>query len=332
MKQCLVLLLLLSFSLPVIAAKKLPYEYYRVGSISDVSNIKTESGTVLMGGGTDVDAAFQWLCSLSGNGDFLVIRATGTDAYNPYIKQLCPKSNSISTLIIPTREAANLDEVITYINEAEVIWIAGGDQSNYINYWKETPVQDAINDRILQGIPVGGTSAGLDVLTQFVYSALASKGSTSEQALTDPFNKYITLDSNFITTLPFLEGVIGDSHTITRDRMGRDIAFLCRIYAYGWSLEPRGISVDEETALLIDAHGTGTVVGNSNVYFLQAPGAPEVCKSGNPLTYRNIGVYRINAQAGSYNLWSWLGHNGSEYGVSAIDGVLISDQSNLSPY
>jgi hypothetical protein len=36
-----------------------------------------------MGGGTDVDAAFQWMCQRSGGGDFLVIRATGTDAYNP---------------------------------------------------------------------------------------------------------------------------------------------------------------------------------------------------------------------------------------------------------
>ena len=62
----------------------------------------TTPGTVLMGGGTDVDGAFQWMCGKSGNGDFLVIRATGTDAYNPYIEQLCPSVNSVATLIIPT--------------------------------------------------------------------------------------------------------------------------------------------------------------------------------------------------------------------------------------
>ncbi|SFJ09358.1 hypothetical protein SAMN05428978_11033 [Nitrosomonas sp. Nm34] len=28
------------------------------------------------------------MCKLSGNGDFLVIRAAGKDAYNPYIQQL----------------------------------------------------------------------------------------------------------------------------------------------------------------------------------------------------------------------------------------------------
>ena len=69
------------------------YSYFRVGNASDVATATT-AGTVLMGGGTDVDAAFQWMCQRSGNGDFLVIRATGTDAYNPYIQQLCPNEDT----------------------------------------------------------------------------------------------------------------------------------------------------------------------------------------------------------------------------------------------
>jgi len=80
------------------AAKQ--YSYFRVGNSSDITTTTTP-GIVLMGGGTDVDAAFQWMCGRSGGGDFLVIRATGTDAYNPYIQQLCPGINSVATLIIP---------------------------------------------------------------------------------------------------------------------------------------------------------------------------------------------------------------------------------------
>src|SRR5262249_25823034 len=72
---------------PAFAAKQ--YSYFRIGNPNDVTT-STNPGTVLMGGGTDVDAAFQWMCQRSGGGDFLVIRATGTDAYNPYIQQLCP--------------------------------------------------------------------------------------------------------------------------------------------------------------------------------------------------------------------------------------------------
>lgn len=305
------------------------YSYFRVGNAADISTATT-AGTVLMGGGTDVDAAFQWMCQRSGNGDFLVIRATGTDAYNPYIQQLCPNENSVATLIIPNRTAASDPFVISTIQNAEALWIAGGDQSNYINYWKGTPVQTALQGLIARGVPVGGTSAGMNVLSQFIYSAQASQGVTSSQALADPFNRYITLDRDFVN-ISTAAGLIGDPHFVTRDRMGRDLAFLCRINLNGWSATPRGISIDEQTALLIDASGNGTVVGIGTVYFLQAPGAPQVCQSKTPLTYLNIGVYRITV-GGTFNLGSWSGNGGVSYSVSANAGVLSSTQSGGAIY
>ena len=189
MRKFLLLLFVFSVVLPAVAAKQ--YSYFRVGYSNDVF-ASTTPGTVLMGGGTDVDAAFQWICQRSGNGDFLVIRATGTDAYNPYIQQLCPNENSVATLIIPNRTAASDPFVISTIQSAEALWIAGGDQSNYINYWKGTPVQDALNGLIAGGVPIGGTSAGMNVLSQFIYSAQASQGVTSSQALADPFTRYIS--------------------------------------------------------------------------------------------------------------------------------------------
>jgi len=318
---------LLCISLPALAAKK--YSYFRVGNANDVVT-STTAGTVLMGGGTDVDAAFQWMCGLSGNGDFLVIRATGTDAYNPYIQQLCPAENSVATLIIPNVAAANDPFVIATIQNAEALWIAGGDQSNYINFWKGTPVETALNGLIARGVPIGGTSAGMNVLTEFIYSALLSQGVTSSQALADPFNKYITLDRDFVS-LAALQGIIGDPHFVTRDRMGRDLAFLCRIYVNGWSLAPRGISIDERTALEIDSRGRATVVGTSTVYFLQAPGAPQVCQSGVPLTYQNIGVQRINS-TGTFDISRWSGTGVISYSVSANAGVLSSTQAGGSIY
>src|SRR6059058_898180 len=310
------------FITPAFAAKQ--YSYFRVGNANDVTTATT-GGTVLMGGGTDVDAAFQWMCAHSGNGDFLVIRATGTDAYNPYIQQLCPNENSVATLIIPNRTAASDPFVVSTIQNAEALWIAGGDQSNYINFWKGTPVETELNALIARGVPIGGTSAGMNVLTQFVYSALASQGVTSSQALADPFTRYITLDRDFVT-LANLQGIIGDPHFVTRDRMGRDLAFMCRIYLNGWSSTPRDIAIDEQTALLIDASGHGTVVGSSTVYFMQAPGAPQVCQPNTPLTYDNVSVYRINS-TGTFNLGHWSGKSGIAYTVSANAGVLSSTQS-----
>jgi cyanophycinase len=312
---------------PAFSAKQ--YSYFRVGSASDVTTA-TKPGTVLMGGGTDVDAAFQWMCQRSGNGDFLVIRATGTDAYNPYIQQLCPGENSVATLIIPNRTAASDPFVMTTIQNAEALWIAGGDQSNYINYWQGTPVEDALNTLISRGVPIGGTSAGMNVLAEFIYSAQASQAITSSEALANPFSKYITLVRDFVG-ISILQGIIDDPHFVTRDRMGRDLAFMCRVYTNGWSSAPRDISIDEKTALLIDESGSGTVVGSSTVYFLRAQGAPQVCQPGVPLTYQNIAVYRINA-GGSFNLSTWKGKGGATYAVSANAGVLSSTQSNGSIY
>lgn len=327
MKPLAVLLLLSCMVVPASADKK--YSYFRVGNANDVTTATTP-GTVLMGGGTDVDAAFQWMCQRSGNGDFLVIRATGTDAYNPYIQQLCPSENSVATLIIPNASAANDPDVASIVQHAEAIWIAGGDQSNYINYWTGTPVQSILNALIAQGVPIGGTSAGMNVLSQFVYTALASQGATSSQSLADPYNKYISLGQNFVN-IGILQGMIDDPHFVTRDRMGRDLAFLCQIYNNGWSNAPRDIAIDEQTALLLDNKGNGTVVGNSTVYFLQAPGAPQVCQPKTALTYQNISVYRIDT-TGKFNVVSWKGTGGTSYSVSANAGVLSSTQSGGGIY
>lgn len=188
------------------AARK--YSYYRIGDAADVV-APTTAGTVLMGGGPDVDEAFQWMCARSGNGDFLVIRTTGTDAYNPYVGALCPGLNSVATLVVPSIASANDPFVVNAVRTAEAVWIAGGDQSTYVAYWKNTALQDELNAAIGRGVPVGGTSAGMMVLTPFIYSATGSQGVTSSQALADPFNKYITLDRDF-AALEALQDVVGD--------------------------------------------------------------------------------------------------------------------------
>ncbi len=91
-------------------------------------------------------------------------------------------------------------------------------------------------------------SAGMNVLSQFLYSALASQGVTSSQALADPFNRYITLDENFVS-ISNMHGQLDDPHFVTRDRMGRDLAFMCRVNLNGWSAMPRDIAIDEQRSM-----------------------------------------------------------------------------------
>jgi cyanophycinase len=316
--------LALSFPLTLLAAKK-TYTYSVVGNSGDVVRTTTK-GTVLMGGGTDVDAAFQWMIGKSGGGDFVVIRATGTDAYNPYINGL-GTVDSVATLIITARAGASDPFVVNTIRNAEALWIAGGDQSDYINLWKGTPVADAINYVAnTKGAPVGGTSAGLAVLGQFIYTGAAGSV-TSSQALANPFHSYVTLDRDFVS-IANLGNVITDSHFVTRDRLGRLVTFLARILNNGWTSDVKGVGIDEATALLVNPDGSSTRVGSGAAYFFHPPGPAQVCVSGTPLTYQNVAVYKVSGSA-TFNFATWTGSGGSSYTVSANSGALSSSNGSI---
>jgi cyanophycinase len=284
---------------------------------------------VLMGGGPDVDQAFAWMIAKAGGGNFVVIRSRGTDAYNPYIYAM-GGAQSVETLVIPSREAANDPFVIERIRGAEALFIAGGDQSDYINFWEGTPVQAAIQELAGRNIPIGGTSAGLALMGKFGYSAL--NGSiTSDDALANPFDKRITLERDFLT-LPSMGGLITDPHLDSRDRMGRLITFMARIVNDGWAGMARGIGVDVETALLVE-DGVGSKAGIGAVYFLQTVGLPQVCKPKTPLTYRNVDTQRLSGD-GRFDLRNWAGYGGAttRYSISAVGGVLNSTQAGGAIY
>ena len=316
---------------PVYAGPKPGYTSFIVGNSGNAQQSPNLSaGLVLMGGGTDVDAAFQWMCQRAGGGDFLVIRTTGTDAYNPYIQQLCPQMDSVETIIITTLTGANSAYVSTQIQNAEALWIAGGDQSTYVSLWRGTAVQNGVNFLMnSKGAPVGGTSAGLAVLSEFIYTG-AVGSVTSSQALANPFHRYVTIDRDLFQSS--LGGnKLYDSHFVTRDRMGRSLVFLARIVDNGWAAQPRGIGIDEETALLVTPDGAGIMVGTGAAYFLQAPGPAQVLAAKTPLTYFNVGVYKV-PQGGSFNLSTWSGTGGVAYTLNVNAGSLTSSQAGGSIY
>jgi cyanophycinase len=296
-----------------------------------------EGGLALEGGGTDIDQVFQWLRGrMGGTGDFLVIRATDDTGYNDYLFSTIGGFNSVATLDIPNRAAADDPAVKAIIESADALFIGGGNQADYVNYWQGTPVQTAINDDVARGVPLGGTSAGTDVIGQFSYSALHGT-ITSTQALDNPFDNRLTLDQDFIdpTKVPSLNNTIVDTHFVARDRMGRMLAFLARIDTSEPSSAsvPRGIGINEQTALEITPNGMASVVGNAGApstfaYFLQPPGPPQVCQKNVPLTYDSISVDRV-AAGGRFNLNTWQSTGGSaystQYEISANNGVLSAE-------
>lgn len=278
-----------------------------------------------MGGGADQDPAFRWLCERAHGGDFLILTATGEDDYNPYVQKLC-KVNSVATLAIPDRDAAMDPFVADAIGHAEAIFITGGDQANYVKYWQGTPVQATINQRLREHVPIGGTSAGLAVLGEFVFTAM-NDTAVSKETLADPYNKQVTLATGFLD-VPYMQGILTDQHFVKRDRLGRSVGFLARILQDGMATTIREIAVDERNAVLLDENGNSTLTGKGAAYFLQPTEKPEVCQAGKPLTFRNIAVYKI-VNTKTFNVKSWTGSGGTRYELSSIDGKLVSTSGNI---
>ena len=195
----------------------------------DVSTI-SQPGVVLMGGGTDVDEAFLWQIEKANRGDFVVLRATGTEAYNQWILDLSIAAgmelNSVRTILFNSKEASSEPEVLNLIRNAEAIFFAGGDQSDYINLWVGTEVQSILQSKV-SSTSIGGTSAGCAVEGNWVYTG-ENGSTTSDDALKNPYNRQMTF-APALLNLPFLETFITDTHFVTRDRMGRMLAFTGRI-------------------------------------------------------------------------------------------------------
>lgn len=316
------------------------YDYYLSGNAADMQPAAPASPQlVLMGGGLDVDDAFRaMIAKAAGTAgskiDIVVIRASGADGYNDYLlNQLYPPGtsnpvDSVETLVIKSREGADDAQVNAIVARADLLFIAGGDQWDYIRLWKGSRLDTTLRGLLARKVPLGGTSAGLAVLGDVDFSA--ENGTiTSEQALANPYDRRLTLDRGFLTGLRGLFNTITDSHLVTRDRMGRLLSFLARIVQdAGGALAPaqaRGIGLDENTALVVD-DGVARVMGGGTAYFVQPQLAADQIQAKKPLALRNVRIDRMRAGSASFDLLNWQRSDGTPpYFVDVLGGLLTSN-------
>jgi hypothetical protein len=119
---------------------------------------------------------------------------------------------------------------------------------------------------------------------------------------------------------------LGSAHTSTPIEVtAKD--FLARRVKGGWTARGRAIAANQKKALHVDPASSlaevFTTAGHLTpyVYFLTTPGPPEVCDPEVPLTYPNVGVYRIGP-GNRFDLSRWRGTGGITYTLTAEAGVL----------
>ena len=326
------------------------YTEYQTGSTIDITT-NQQSGVCLMGGASEQEDAMIWFLNRADGGDVVVLRASGSDGYNDYFyselaADLDEPINSVTTFVINNVNGAIDPFVLQKVADAEAIWFAGGDQYDYVSYFKDNAMEEALNNFIntKQGV-IGGTSAGLAILGGSYFSA--QNGTvTNAQALSNPYHPRVTIGSNDFLNVPYINNVITDSHYEDRDRQPRHSVFLARI-ATDNATRSFGIGINDYTAVCVGADGKAYVYGefpeyDEFAYFLQANCTtdfePETCVEGTPLTWsRNseaIKVYKVPGTESGVNyfdLSDWETGNGGEWRDWSIDNGVFTSVAGVNP-
>ncbi len=224
---------------------------------------------MLSGGGAESaggwsDIPYRWVVEHAQNRKVAIIGydSAPTDWIPNYFKGFGAKWSR--NFIIASRANADLqslyDSLITY----NAVFIRGGDQSKYYEFYKGTKVQLALQLIYDNGGVLSGTSAGTAILSPIIYTAQVASIDPAT-ALLDAYSNQITLEKDFLNTLP--KKYIYDTHFNERGRFGRLPSFMASWYKKT-NENAIGIGVGDHTALCISPNGIAYVYGTGSVNFI----------------------------------------------------------------
>ncbi|NJM94725.1 MAG: cyanophycinase [Cytophagales bacterium] len=205
---------------------------------------------------------------------------------------------------------ANTQAIYDSLQQYDVIFFKGGDQSRYYDYYNNTKTEESVWAKYQSGGVICGTSAGLHILSGVDY--------TAEGSSVDPSNALGNINTNLYTLkkdfLPFQEGYLFDSHFSERGRVGRLVPMLARWYKDEQEALT-GIGIDDLSAMGI-ANDTGYVFGTGAAH-LFIPKAEGFSFSSNTFSNDSI-IYRALL-------------NGWKYSFSK-DSVIVPSEVNNHSY
>ena len=256
-----ILLSLFLIATPVLAAEpEAPLVREVHGDLAAPTPGPVSGGLLLNGGGKRNAQALRWFFEKAGRGHIVILSASyGQEAAAEFMRH--PQGPaSVELLIFHARSPSADPAVLASIARADGIFISGGDQADYVNFWRGTEVARLLDAHVAAGKPLGGTSAGLAMLGEKLYGSMDGGSQNSPDALADPFGPANTIEGDFLH-LPLLQGVLTDSHFKERDRLGRLLAFLAKAQ-HGRSAKSRamiGLGIDEDTALVVEPDGSARI-------------------------------------------------------------------------
>ena len=202
-------------------------------------------------------------------------------------------------------------EFLSKLKGAEAVYFLGGDQWPYVQLFREDrAAAQVISDGNQAGnIVVGGTSAGLAILGEYVFTAQYGSLSSAE-ILEDYYSESFYQNgkpaiADDVLSLKWMDDVLTETH-FTDDgmssnvngrnvfRLGRFLSFMGAVVAQqpsglGRSVV-KGLAVDDDTALCVEHNGTAKVHGTKNVYFAGVQFAEVNPASKHMTIYGSVGM------------------------------------------
>ncbi len=234
-------------------------------------------------------APYSWIVEKADSGKIVVLSVNDETTWIPDYFESLGASTSYN-LRINSRTLADSQAMYDSIVAADGIFIKGGNQYNYINYWKGTLTEEAIKVVFNRGGVVSGTSAGAMVLGEHDLSA---KYGTyyPDDALPNPFISQSHVESDFLKLIP---GVLFDTHVIERARQGRMVPLFVKLQSDGIN-DATIVGIDDRTAICISPDGTGTVMGSGAVAIYRVDSITNITSTQTAYHIENLLAHQLVA-------------------------------------
>lgn len=220
------------------------------------------NGTVIaVGGGAQGPRVWKAFIDAAGGPDALILDVPNNSIDKP--TRVAPHwageglrkngARNVRVLFTQSRDVANSDAFVAIIEKARGIWFDGGRQYRDIEAYAGTRSERAFWGVLERGGVIGGSSAGMAVLGDYMVRGAPSN------------NNYIEDYPGFEKGFGYLRDTAADMHVVARERLPDLTTVLAR---YPGVL---GISADEGTAWVI--HGdVGRIIGRDKAFAYAANG------------------------------------------------------------
>lgn len=188
-------------------------------------------------------------------------------------------ASRIEILIIKERTQANDITLAKKLEDADLIFLTGGDQLRLTTIVGGTKILEAIQNRLEAGSLIAGTSAGAAVFSDtMIYEGQSEDGLFKGTVLTTP-------------GFGFVEKIIFDTHFMARGRIGRLVQIV--------TMNPIciGVGIGEDTGVILKGDGYAEVIGTGQVIIVDGRDIAHSnimdIKQGEPIAVENVRVHSL---------------------------------------